>query len=135
MLDLILVDPKSKQTAFLYKAFLITYGKCFATGVARGLTLNAKDVFKNQEKLLSAHRHLINARNKFVAHSDSLIFEQSEVYLSKFGGNLDIFVPSNKYGHPTDHSFKEVQDHTLFVYEHVSIVIGKLELRLLNEYA
>lgn len=64
----------------LYKAFVITYAKCFVSGKERGLSLTAKDTFSDLPKeLMAIHESLMDTRHKFVAHSDCLNSQQSEI--------------------------------------------------------
>ena len=54
----------------LFRSFVISYAKCFSTSGQGRLSLNKKDIYKNQPDNLTVHERVIDIRNKFVAHSD-----------------------------------------------------------------
>ncbi|HCG9711306.1 TPA: hypothetical protein NKA25_001176 [Vibrio parahaemolyticus] len=131
--ELITFDGERKYSKFLYKAFVITYGKCFAGGEERGISLSAKKVFKNDKEMLQKHRQIIELRNKYVAHSDSSIYEMSEVYLASSGDQQELFVPTQKYTHPIGSSLVGHEDLVVYVYEHVNEQISKVEKAILQQ--
>jgi hypothetical protein len=134
-LNLISQNINANHCSFVYKSFVVTYGKCFASAATRGLSLQAKDIFKQQPELLSQHHCLIKTRNKYIAHSDSEVFESSEVYLVESASEHEFFVPTLKFGFPTGNSIKQGLDLVLYVYEQVKNQIKKVESKLAAQYA
>ncbi len=118
---------------FLYKAFVINYGKSFADGKERGISLSAKKVFKNNKDLLVRHNQIINARNKYVAHSDSSTYEVSEVRLASFGNHHELFAPMSKYSHPTGNSLVREKKLVIHVYKHVKEQVIRVEKAILQQ--
>lgn len=56
----------------LFKSLIITYGRCFADGTARGVSLKSESVFKKASDVLkSIHQYIITIRNTHVAHHDN----------------------------------------------------------------
>ncbi|ELA6592050.1 TPA: hypothetical protein NKB37_002981 [Vibrio parahaemolyticus] len=135
MFELITFDGERRYTKFLYKAFVITYGKCFAGGEERGVSLNAKAVFKGNKQLLEKYIKIIEARNKYVAHSDSTNYENSAVYLASFDGEHEIFVPTQKYSHPVSDSIASDENMVIYVYEYLNDQIQKLDNAMLQQQA
>lgn len=120
----------SELTNLLYKSFLITYGKCFSAGKARGLSLDAKDIFKDFPDLYKLHKILIKTRNEYVAHGDTTICEQGELYLASTSSKHEYFVPLAKYSNPIEHSLKKEVDLCLFVVDQVKSKISKVEEKI-----
>mgnify|MGYP003120580149 CR=1 FL=1 len=54
----------------IFQAIIISYGRCFGSGDARGISLREQDVFPEGSPLLQTHRDLIRIRHKVVAHAD-----------------------------------------------------------------
>lgn len=78
----------------LYKAFVITYAKCFVSGKDRGLSLKAVEVFSDFPKELKAiHESIMKARHKFVAHSDCLNSQKSEICIIYPPENTENLIP------------------------------------------
>ena len=134
-LNLISENINANHCSFVYKSFVVTYGKCFASGATRGLSLQAKDIFKKQPELLTRHLCLIKTRNKYIAHSDSEVFESSEVYLVESASEHEFFVPTLKFSFPTGSSLKKELDLVLYVCEQVKSQIKKLESKMVAQYA
>lgn len=131
--ELITFDVQKKYSKFLYKAFVITYGKCFASGEKRGTSLKAKPVFKGNEKLFQKHKQVIKTRNKYVAHSDSSNYEVTEVYLASFRNQSEVFTPTTKYSYPTGYSLVEEENLVIHVYEHIKEQISKIDNVILHQ--
>ena len=130
--ELITFDSQRKYSKFLYKAFVVTYGKCFASGQNRGISLKAKLVFRDNEKLLQKHNQVIKVRNKYVAHADSETYEVSEVYLASSSMKHEIFVPTRKYSNPVGNSLIEEEDLVAYVYEYINVQINKIDNAILK---
>jgi hypothetical protein len=133
--ELITFDSKREYSKFLYKAFVVTYGKCFASGEKRGISLKAKKVFKDNEGLLKKHNQIIEARNKYVAHADSATYEVSEVYLASFGSQHEVFAPTQKYSHPVRSGLIGDEDLVIYVYEHINKQINKIDNAIFQQQA
>ncbi|MCH1920956.1 hypothetical protein L9G15_16140 [Shewanella sp. A3A] len=133
ILELITFDSEIKYSRFLYKAFIITYGKCFVGGKERGVSLDAKKVFKDDKEMLQKHREIIELRNRYVAHSDSAICEMSEVYIVSSGDQHELFVPTQKYSHPIGSSLVGDENLVIYVYEHVYEEISKVEKAIFQQ--
>ena len=55
----------------LFRSFLLSYGKCFAsTGTGRS-SLDPKVVFAHEPALTPVHTRIIQLRNRFAAHNDT----------------------------------------------------------------
>jgi len=134
-LNFIIENNDSNLCSIVYKSFIITYGKCFTVGATRGVSLNAKDIFKDQNSLFNVHQILLKTRNKYVAHSDSDIFESSEVYFVKSSSEHEFFVPTLRFNYPTGESLKKEHGLVLYLYEQVKKKILKLENRLVEKHA
>lgn len=133
--ELITFDSQRRYSKFLYKAFIITYGKCFASGEKRGISLKAKKVFKDNEQLLQRHNKIIEMRNKYVAHADSGVYEGSEVYLAFCGDQKEIFAPTQKYSHPVGEFLIEDEDLVIYVYEYINKQITKVDNAIFQQQA
>lgn len=133
--ELITFDSQRRYSKFLYKAFIITYGKCFASGEKRGISLKAKKVFKDNEQLLQRHNQVIEARNKYVAHADSVVYEESEVYLASSGDEKEVFAPTHKYSHPVGEGLIEDEDLVIYVYEYLNKQVSKIDNAIFQQQA
>lgn len=114
----------------IYEAFVIKYGKCFASGKERGLSLKANEYFPRGSGSLKIHLAIIKARNKYIAHSDSDIFEQGRVLLAKSGNESEVFTPVINYSHPVDRSLAKEIEHCLELRSKVAQGIGKNDIRI-----
>ncbi len=114
----------------IYEAFVIKYGKCFASGKERGLSLKIKDYFNDNPALLKTHLHVINTRNKYIAHSDSSVFEQGEVLLAKNGSESEVFVPVCSYSYPVGHFLEKEIELCSYLISKINLEIKKLENRI-----
>lgn len=75
----------------LWQSIIITYGKCFTESKA-GLSKLEKSIFENfDNKYQTLHEHLMEFRNKYIAHRDDTANEQAMVFIkvSKTGNMLD----------------------------------------------
>ena len=114
----------------IYEAFVIKYGKCFASGKERGLSLKAKSYFPHDSDSLKIHSNIIKTRNKYIAHSDSEIFEQGRVLLAKSGNESEVFTPVINYSHPVEHSLEKEIEHCIYLRIKVAQEIGESEIRI-----
>lgn len=54
----------------LFRAFLLSYGKCFASSGKGRSSIDPKKVFGGKEELLPVHDRVMELRHKFAAHND-----------------------------------------------------------------
>ena len=69
------IGPKSSMEELLtqlalFKAFLLSYGKCFAAAGKGRSKLEEKHVFVDKSELLPIHHRIMALRNTFAAHND-----------------------------------------------------------------
>ncbi|WP_147302666.1 hypothetical protein [Thalassotalea euphylliae] len=114
----------------IYDAFVIKYGKCFASGNERGLSLKPKNYFQNESMFYKTHLNIIKTRNKYVAHSDSSVYEQGEVYLATNGSESKVFIPVINYSHPTDKSLDREIELCKHLTSKVVLEIQKLDSKI-----
>ena len=122
-------------SSHLYKAFVITYSKCFASGAVRGLSLDAKRVYKYAPELLMLHDHVYKMRNTYIAHADNSACEQAEVYFVKHESLSEVFVPTSKYSAPWSHSFEELFSLISELYAHVAEQTRKVDSKITEQFA
>lgn len=81
--DSLYVRESIDMNADLLKAmtisFIITYGKCYTQANGRKITLNHKDIFKNESTLRIIHDNLIDIRNNYVAHAGNTSLEVATI--------------------------------------------------------
>lgn len=118
----------------LYKAFVITYSKCFASGAVRGLSLDAKRVYKYAPEMLKLHDHVYKMRNTYIAHADNSVCEQVEVYFVKHESISEVFVPTSKYSAPWSHSFGELFSLIHELYAHVAEQTRKVDSKITEQF-
>lgn len=119
-----------------YISFVITYGKCYSKGVTRGLSLNVDKVFgKNDGRYREIHDRIIISRNKFVAHSDSELYQQGTVYLASHGDHKEILNPVLKFSTHLGEPINEWIELCEFVFGKVEIMLKEVDRRLINEHA
>ncbi|MFH0235393.1 hypothetical protein ACGRPC_18420 [Vibrio diabolicus] len=135
ILDQIPAVEDSPLSGYLYKAFAITYRKCFSTGNVRGLSLDAKSVFKGKAELKKQHNSVIDIRNTYIAHADNGMCEQAIVYLASNGDDHEVFVPSNKYLMPVGLSLTSLTGLTEHLHSYLLSQVQKLDIKLLQENA
>ncbi|MDE1244244.1 hypothetical protein [Vibrio aestuarianus] len=122
-------------SSHLYKAFVITYSKCFASGAVRGLSLDSKRVYKSAPDLLKLHDHVYKMRNTYIAHADNSACEQAEVYFVKHENISEVFVPTSKYSAPWSHSFEELFSLINELYAHVAEQTRKVDSKITEQFA
>lgn len=103
----------------LYKAFVVTYGKCFSTGKERGLSLDAREIFKESKANFKAHEFVMKTRNKYIAHSDSSVFEDSEINLACSSEHTEILAFVQKHSHPVGKSLEKEKELCLYLHKMV----------------
>jgi len=119
----------------LYKAFVVTYGKCFSTGKERGLSLDARDVFKESKANHEVHDLVMKTRNKYIAHSDSSGYESSEIYLASYSNHSEILAYVQKYSHPVEFSLEKEKNLCLYVHKVIERKILKEDQHLIKSLA
>lgn len=63
-----------------FVAFLVTYGKCFASTGSKIVKLEGRDVFRSDSSALKTHERIMHLRNTYAAHSgESGIVRSSNV--------------------------------------------------------
>lgn len=70
------ISPQSSMKELLtqlalFKAFLLSYGKCFSAAGKGRSKLEEKHVFADRGDLLPIHRRIMELRHKFAAHNDT----------------------------------------------------------------
>lgn len=60
--------PQIIKTSLLFTG-IIKYARCFTSGKGRGISLNKKDIFKENSSLLQFHEETMEIRNKYLAHA------------------------------------------------------------------
>lgn len=69
------LHPKSTLSEILtqqalFRSFLLSYGKCFASSGKGRSSLDANKVFAGKPESFEVHRRIMDLRNKFAAHND-----------------------------------------------------------------
>ena len=54
----------------LFRSYVISYAKNFSSSGKGRITLDKKEIFKEQKERLATHEEVMDIRNKFVAHND-----------------------------------------------------------------
>lgn len=54
----------------LFRAFLLSYGKCFTSSGEGRSSLDPKKVFDGKESVIPVHERIMELRHKFAAHND-----------------------------------------------------------------
>lgn len=54
----------------LFRSYVISYAKSFSSSGKGRITLNKKEIFKEQKEKLATHEEVMDIRNKFAAHND-----------------------------------------------------------------
>ncbi len=88
----------------LFRAFLLSYGKCFASSGKGRSSLDQKKVFAGKEELLPVHDRLMDLRHKFAAHNDVSGLDEALIDVEEhekefvFSHRFAIANPLNEYG-------------------------------------
>lgn len=61
----------------LYSSFVMNYSKCFGRAAGGKISLDAKKVYKDNEKLQELHKNIDDDRNNLIAHDGSYEHEAS----------------------------------------------------------
>ncbi len=78
-----------------FNTIVVTYCSCF-NSKGRYYKLKETDI-KYRKEFVDLHKHLFEARNKYVAHSDESFFNQDDLYLNCDSEQNDFFI-STKSG-------------------------------------
>lgn len=104
-----MVHPKSTMEELLvqqalFRAFLLSYGKCFASSGKGRSSLDQNKVFAEKEELLPVHGRLMQLRHKFAAHNDVSGLDEALIDVEEhekefvFSHRFAIANPLNEYG-------------------------------------
>ncbi|KHA55217.1 hypothetical protein NM74_18000 [Aeromonas hydrophila] len=102
------IGPKSSMEELLtqlalFKAFLLSYGKCFASAGKGRRKLEAKHVFGDRDDLLPIHRRIMELRNTFAAHNDTSGLDEAVIDIEETKEELILShryafaIPLNEY--------------------------------------
>ena len=67
----------------MFKNSILSYAKCFSSSGTGKVSLDPKDVFKNEPKLKEMHLDLMDMRNEYIAHNGNSDFELAIVFQKK----------------------------------------------------
>ncbi|PMK35674.1 hypothetical protein BCT56_23025 [Vibrio lentus] len=75
------VDPTSDLLKAITLSFIITYGKCYTKADGRKVSLEAKDIFRENSNLMQVHEFLMHERNNYVAHAGNTSLEAAKTLI------------------------------------------------------
>ena len=104
-----MVHPRSSMEEILtqqalFRAFLLSYGKCFVSSGKGRSSLDPTKVFTGKDELSPVHDRMMDLRHKFAAHNDvsgldeALIDVEEHVNEFVFSHRFAIANPLNEYG-------------------------------------
>jgi len=67
----------------MFKNSVLSYAKCFSSSGNGKVSLDPKEVFKNEPKLKEIHSALMDMRNEYIAHNGNSDFELAVVFQKK----------------------------------------------------
>lgn len=67
----------------MFKNSILSYAKCFSSAGIGKVSLDVKEVFKNEPKLKEIHLVLMDMRNEYIAHNGNSDFELAIVFQKK----------------------------------------------------
>lgn len=110
----------------LWKAAIVTYGKCFTNSDDGGSKLELRDSFKDHEYFIPIHNSLMSVRNGFIAHRGDNEFEGTVMFLKVNRNDPQDITYSLKSLRAGTSSFPSLVDY-LNVIEHL---LHHIELKI-----
>ncbi|WP_052483691.1 hypothetical protein [Flavobacterium sp. MEB061] len=74
----------------MFKNSVLSYVKCFSSSGSGKVSLDPKDVFKNEPDMKETHLALMDMRNEYIAHNGNSDFELAIVFQKKKGNELTL---------------------------------------------
>ena len=116
----------------MFKNSILSYAKCFSSSGGGKVSLDAREVFKNEPELKENHFALMDMRNEYIAHNGNSDFELAIVFQKKvedeivLSQTITFKSPVGKY-----EKFFDLFDHcTNYIIEKVNKKVDKLEHKL-----
>lgn len=113
----------------MFKNSVLSYAKCFSSSGSGKVSLDAKEIFKNEPKLKEIHFALMEMRNEYIAHNGNSDFELAIVFQKKVEKEITLRQtitfksPNGEY-----EKFFDLFEHcTNYVIEKVNKKLDKLE--------
>ncbi len=97
----------------LFRSYVISYAKRLSSSGKGRVSLNKKEIFKEQKEKLSTHKEVMDIRNKFVAHNDLsdrhvavvAVKEEEDVIFFKITYSFALWITDTEY-----YAFKDLID-------------------------
>lgn len=119
------IDPSSDILKAITLSFMITYGKCYTKADGRKVSLESKDIFKDNDVLMAVHDFLMHERNNYVAHAGSTSLEAAKTLIL-----LDADESRGEIPKLITHS-NHIYAFERFAYEKFLMVVNHVELKLI----
>lgn len=74
----------------LFRGFLLSYGKCFASGGKGRMKLDPKKIFGQSTDLTKIHDRIMELRHKFAAHADASDLDEAVINVKELDGHFEI---------------------------------------------
>ncbi len=108
----------------LWKAAIITYGKCFTSSDDGQGKLEAKECFKDIPYFIGAHNSLMSIRNGYIAHRGDNEFEETVLFVKIDKNHPEETTYAMKSFRAANSSFPNMVDY-LNVIEHLQQFVEK----------
>ncbi|QSW89602.1 hypothetical protein J0383_02005 [Flavobacterium endoglycinae] len=116
----------------MFKNSILSYSKCFSSFSTGKVSLDPKDVFKNEPKLKEIHLNLMDMRNQYIAHNGTSDFELEIVFQKKVKDQITLN-QTITYKEPVSEyeKFFDLFEHcSNYILKKVSKKADKIEERL-----
>jgi hypothetical protein len=116
----------------MFKNSVLSYAKCFSSSGSGKVSLDVKDVFKNEPKLKEIHLSLMDIRNEYIAHNGNSDFELAIVLQKKVENEITLSQSTTYKARVSDYEkFFDLFEHcSNYIVEKVNKKADKMEERL-----
>jgi hypothetical protein len=116
----------------MFKNSILSYAKCFSSSGTGKVSLDPKDVFKNEPKLKEIHTNLMYMRNEYIAHNGNSDFELAIVFQKKAENEITLSQTITYKAPVSDYEkFFSLFEHcSNYIVEKVNKKADKMEERL-----
>lgn len=125
-------DEHSILTNSMWKSMLITYARCFASGIRFGLTPEIFNFHDDKQEIKKAHKYFIDMRSKHIAHSINTK-EKNETFAILQNGKVKTIACCSMRYIGSDSEVEVLKNLAGIACEYIQNEVKKLEEIVLNK--